>query len=406
MTEKSYLEDSYTTFFTAHVLSCTPCPNGRYEALLDHTFFYPQSGGQLADSGMISGVDVVDVRERTPDDVVHVLSGPIPTGLIEAQVDWKRRFDHMQQHTGQHVLSRAFVEVAGLETVAFHMGTDTCTIDVAGGEPTPDVVDAAERLANRIVSENRPVGVRTVPRAELKAENLRRSIPAHVDEVRLVEVGEFDVIGCCGTHVRATGELAIIKILKNEKAKGAHRIFFKAGGRAVADYRIKHDLVRDLALRFTTGEEGIAGKLDKMESELHDHRKTVKQLAERLAAEEAKSLMECAEDWDGLRCVVVTAAEAVEGYAQALATQLRSHTNTVGIVASSDGRVVCVASRGIAIDLAGLIAERTKALGGRGGGKGGFATVQLPTGADADEFAAEVGDIVKEWWHSSRGEPK
>jgi alanyl-tRNA synthetase len=273
-TEKLYLTDPYTVSFEASVLSCTPRSGGGYAVVLNRTFFYPESGGQLSDRGTIAGRAVVNVWEDESGSVFHALEEPVEPGVVQGEVDAARRFDHMQQHTGQHILSRALIEAGGLHTVSFHMGDDACSIDVEGPEPSQETLDAAEALANTVVWEDRPVTVRTMPRDEVVERSLRKSIPEGVTEVRLVEVEGFDVIGCCGTHVRRAGELGLIKVLKHEKTKGAYRVYFKVGRRAFADYREKHETVRQLAMRFTTSVSNLTEKVEKLQA---DHQRIRKQ---------------------------------------------------------------------------------------------------------------------------------
>jgi alanyl-tRNA synthetase len=389
-TQKLYLDDAYTVSFDAALLSCRKLDDGRNAAALDRTYFYPTSGGQLADRGRIEGVDVADVFEDDAGVVWHVLAEELrsdapPGGAVRGQADWEHRFDHMQQHTGQHVLSRAFIEVAKLNTVSFHMGGEMCTIDLEGREPTPEVLDAAEKLANRIIWENREVLIRKVARGDLQQE-LRKKLPDDVTEVRLVEVADFDVIGCCGTHVKRTGELGTIKVLKSERSKGAHRVTFTVGTRAYRDYRGKHDVLRRLSLQLTTGVDTIEEKIGKLLSEGQQYRKESQRLQKRLAALEADALLATAESHGNRRYVKRVYGAGDEGYLKMLASELRGRAGTIGVMGTEDGTVVCCASDDIEISFARSVIERARSLGGRGGGEGGFATVRLPSGVSVADF--------------------
>ena len=392
-TLKPFLQDPYRTEFEAEVLSCAGRDDGRFDVFLDQTYFYPESGGQLSDRGVIGGIAVVDVQEAGGDRVLHVTEAEVPSGRHACGVDWQRRFDHMQHHTGQHVLSRAFIEVAGLETVSFHMGDDACTIDLSGGGMSDDNAAAAETLANDVIFQDRVVHVRNLKPDELDSDALRRKLPAGVSEVRLVDIEDFDVCGCCGTHVRRTGELGAIKVLRYEKAKGAHRVSFKVGRRALADFAAKHDIVKTLANRFTTAPEALLEKVDKLQSENQQQRKDNKRLSQRLAEVEAAVLVEHAIDHDGVRYVFHFAAEESDDYVRALAAALKSVAGTVAVVANSAGTVVCNAAPDSSVDFAGVI-EYAKASGGSGGGKGGFANVRLSAGADAKAFLDEAARLL------------
>jgi len=394
-TKKLYLEDPYTVSFQAELLSCETLADGRIAAVLDHTCFYPESGGQLADGGTIEDIEVVDVWEDDSEIVYHELAKELSTGLVTGLADWERRFNHMQHHTGQHVLSRAFIEIAGLQTVSFHMGAGACTIDLDGGELTDDIVQQSEVLANTVVWQDREVTVRTVSPSDLKDTALRKKLPDGVTTVRLVEIEDFDVIGCCGTHVRRTGELGLIKVLKYEKAKGTHRVSFKVGRRAFDDFRHKHDIVRSLSMRFTTSIDGLDDKIQKLQSEGQSHRKTVQHLSKRLAEFEAEALVKSALDHAGTKIIGQVFSDCDDAFLRALATALKSEPRTISLVGSDSGTIICNASGDLQIDFSESIVERAKSLGGSGGGKVGFATVRLPEGVSVEGFLKEAVEEIK-----------
>jgi alanyl-tRNA synthetase len=393
-TKKLYLEDSYIVSFQATLLSCQTLDDGRIAAILDQTCFYPESGGQLGDRGVIEDVDVVDVWEDDSEIVYHGLAEELPPGPVRCQVDWDRRFDHMQQHTGQHVLSRAFIEIAVLETVSFHMGADGCTIDIVGGELTDEAMNEAEALANAVIWQDRDVAVKTVSPSELEDNALRKKLPGGVAEVRLVEIDGFDVIGCCGTHVRRTGELGAIKVLKHEKVKNTHRVSFKVGRRAFQDFCDKHDIVKTLANRFTTSAEGLDDKVAKLQVEEQRHRKDLKKLSKRLTGLEAGSLLDAAEVHGDRRLVARVFEDYDDNYLRALSSELRTRKGTINIMGSAGGMVVCNASADIPIDFSNSVVKYAESLGGSGGGKGGFATVQLPKDVSVEDFVARVVDEI------------
>lgn len=394
-TEKPYLDDPYTTRFTATILDTDAAPGGGQRVLLDRSYFYPESGGQTADVGRIGDLPVVDVQEGEGESVIHTVAGDAPpTGTVECTIDWGRRFDHMQQHTGQHVLSRAFIETSDLHTISFHMGEETCTIDVqAAGRSAldDDALAAAETLANRVVQENRPVTVRTVPVSELDADGLRRKVPEGVTDARLVDVAQFDVIPCCGTHVRATGELGLIKVLKWENVKSAQRVYFKVGRRALDDYTEKHGIVSALAARFTTAVAEVGANVDKVLAANQSAKKELRALSQRLAAFEARDLLAGAERLGGVT-LVARRVDGDGGYARAVATQLGEHAGTVAVIGAADGTVVCA---GADAGVAALAVERAKAAGGSGGGRGGFAQLRLPGDADVAAFIEGIAQHVR-----------
>jgi len=379
MTRKLYLDQSYDTAFEAAVLSSSTLADGRQALVLDRTLFYPESGGQLPDHGTLGLARVVDVQEGDDETVIHTLAGgDAPAGTVRGEVDWARRFDHMQQHTGQHVLSRAFIQAAGLHTVSFHMGDDVCTIDLDGSGFDESAVRRAEDVANRIVEENRPLDIVSIPVAELDVAELRRKVPEGVTIARIVSVRDFDSIPCCGTHVRSTGELGLVKVLKSEKVKQQQRVHFKVGARALQDYREKHALLQGLAGRLTTAIPDVGPKVERLLDDAQAASKRMKVLTQRLVAAEAPRLASGARAVGSARVLVFREGDAA--YARALATEFQSVPGLVAIVAAEDGTVVVAGARDVAVDLATGVSAIARQLGGSGGGKGAFAQLKLDAG--------------------------
>ncbi len=395
MTEKCYLEDAYRVSFPANVLSCEALPSGRFAATLEKTYFYPESGGQPSDRGRIGDAEVVDVRENDAGVIIHEVTAPVERGEVQCEVDWQRRFDHMQHHTGQHLLTRAFIETVDMPTVSFHMGEEACTIDLEGGKLDEKVLVRAEDLSNAVIWEDREVLIRTVPLSELEEGALRRSLPPGVSEVRLVEIQGFDVVACCGTHVKRVGEIGAIKVLKYEKVRDSYRIHFKAGRWALRDHQEKHDLVKVLANRFTTSIEGISERVEKLAGEAQRARRDLQKLYKRLAGFEKDRILATARDHGGKRLVVHLCEEDEEAYLNLLASACKSEASTVAIIGSPRGVVFCTASPDLTVDIAERVAQTAKQAGGKGGGKGGFARVSLPSDADVRGFLEKLYEDVK-----------
>lgn len=391
-TETLYLGDAYTAEFSAQVVSCESTPDG-FAVALDRSYFYPESGGQRSDRGRIGSATVTDVREAGAG-VVHLLSAAVEPGPVACEIDWERRFDHMQHHTGQHVLSRAFIEVADLHTVSFHMGDDTCTIDLEGNGFGDEAVARAEAAANDVVADNRPVVITHVTPDALLELNLRRSVPEGVTDIRLVEVKDFDVIPCCGTHVRCTGELSVIKVIRHEKVKNAYRVYFKVGRRAVIDYGKKHDVLQQLSRRLTTSVDDIAAKVEKLEVEGRASKRSLQRVSKRLAALERDEIVREARDLGGVKLMVRHFPEGDDDFVKLLSNELKDEPNSIAILGAETGSVICSASPDVNVDLAGTVVDLATQCGGRGGGKQGFAQVRLPEGVDVDEFLRRVADAV------------
>ena len=391
---KRYLTDPSQTSFQTEILSCELLANGHYAVVLAETCFFPESGGQLPDRGTINGLKVLDVQETDTGVVVHELTEPVQ-GVAAGELDWTVRFDHMQHHTGQHVLTRAFIDTAGLPTVGFHMGDDGCTIDLEGGNLDGRAITEAELLANRIIWENRKIDLKTVPVSDLADADLRKSLPAGVEDVRLVDIKDFDRVACCGTHVRRTGELGAVKVLKSEKVKDNIRIYFKAGRLAFRDYQEKHEVVKSLANSFTTSVDGILDKTAKLTQDAQRLRKELKKSFQKLAAYEKESLLSRAKTLGDNRAVVYLSDEADEGYLNLLAASFKNDPGTVVLLGARDGRVILNSPPGLSIDLASALIDLARQAGGNGGGKGGSARVKLPAGVNVKTFLDKVYDHAK-----------
>ncbi len=392
---KRYLDDAYTTSFQAKILSCDALPSGHFALVLDQTYFYPESGGQPPDRGVIADAEVVDVRESGENGIIHEVTAAVE-GKVECEVDWDVRFDHMQQHTGQHLLTRAFIEITGMPTISFHMGEETSTIDLQGKEADEETMDAVESLANAIIWENREVLIRNVAVSELEESSLRKSLPAGVTEARLVEIEDFDVVACCGTHVRRTGELGALKILKHERVKKNIRVHFRVGRRAFWDYQDKHDVVKALANQFTTSVDGILEKVEKLTTDAQNMRKALRMSKKKLAVFEKDHLIKAARIHGDKHFVVHLCKEGDEEYLNLLASECKNEPDSIVLLGSKEGHVVCAASPGLSIDLANIVVGAAREAGGNGGGKGGFARVDLPASIDVMEFLEKVYEHVKE----------
>lgn len=272
MTRRLYYDDSHIRNFTASVRAVRDTDGGRWVAL-DQTAFYPGGGGQPADLGTIGTWSVLEVAE-SGDDIWHRIEGAAAVGAnVECAVDWARRFDHMQQHTGQHILSRAFIEEAGADTRSFHLGEEVVTIDVDHAGPEAAVLRRVEERANRAVWEDRPVVIHRVTQEEARRFPLRKA-PDIVGSVRVVEVAEYDWSACGGTHVRRSGEVGLILLLGTERYKRGTRVSFVAGGRALRRSRQAAELLRAVCLEFTAGESDLLKAVArlKLDRERLEHR--------------------------------------------------------------------------------------------------------------------------------------
>jgi alanyl-tRNA synthetase len=370
MTTRLYYTDAYRRAFEAIVLTCEARGDG-FETVLDVTAFYPTSGGQPADRGTLGEVRVLDVVDADDGRVVHVVDRALGAGAsVAGMVDWDRRFDHMQQHTGQHVLSAAFDRLFGARTESFHLGVEAATIDL-GREVSRGEIDAAELEANRIVWEDRPVTVRFAAAAEAAALPLRKE-SRRSGSLRLIDIEDFDLSACGGTHVARTGGIGIIATTSWEKVRRGTRIEFVCGGRALDRHRSSRDALANTTRHLSVLPRDLAPAVEKLQADLKSLQKTSRLLQERLAVHDARALLERGvATSDGL--IVV---EAIEGWdavglkALALAATLAEPTARVALFNQTTPALAVVA-RGTRAggDASATLRSLIAVFGGKGGGK-------------------------------------
>ena len=368
MTKRLYYDDSYLTEFDARVLAVENA-GGRRAAVLDRTAFYPASGGQPFDTGTLGGARVVEVIDRDDGGILHVLEGELSEGPIGGRIDWARRFDHMQQHTGQHVLSAAFDRACGARTESFHLGAATSTIDL-GREVTPAEIARAETEANRIVWEDRPVTIRFAD-AEGAAMLPLRKESGRAGRLRLVDVEGFDLSACGGTHVARTGAIGVIAIAGWERFRAGTRIEFGCGGRALAGYRALRDTMSAAFRLLSVGPGELPAAIERLQGESRDLKRRIKELQGRLAAHEAEALAARAASTAAGRLVI----EAVEGWdangLKAIAAGIAGRPGHAAVLFTTPAPSALVVARAadVPLDAAAVLGQLTARFGGKGGGR-------------------------------------
>lgn len=377
-----YYTDSLLTTFEANVVSCDT--NGEApRVVLDRTAFYPTSGGQPHDVGSLGDARVLDVIDED-DHVVHVVDRPLRVGApVAGRIDWARRFDHMQQHTGQHILSAAFDRTAGVRTESFHLGTAHCTIDLAREVSTREIA-TAEDLANAVVWEDRPVTVRFVSEDEAAALPLRKE-SLRTGTLRLVDVTDFDLSACGGTHVPTTGRIGIIAVAGVEKVKGGTRVSFVCGGRALASHRAHRDRVDGLVRLLTVGPDDLRGSVERLQGELRTQQKTIKDLQSQVATSLAESLRATAESTGSFARVLCAQPGWDAAALKTLASALVAGPGHVAVVIGSGSTVPVVVARSSDVSFAANVwlTQATSVLGGKGGGRPELAQGALSASPDA-----------------------
>lgn len=367
-TLRLFHQDPYLRTFSARAISCEPVEDDRWRVVLDQTAFYPTSGGQPNDLGTLSGFPVLDVTEEG-DIIVHITGGPVPEGPVEGVLNWSRRYDHMQQHTGQHLLSGAFAAVANLETIGFHLGEELTTIDLAGPTLTPDLIREVESLVDRLISENRPVSACWYAPAEAARLPLRKA-PVVDGDVRVVEIDGFDWSPCGGTHLSSTGEIRLIKVKSWEKYKGNVRVYFLAGDRALRDYAMLHELTDSLCRGFSVGVADLEAAARRSRDEAANLRKELLAARDKLVMYEADSLLKEARNLGGFKVVREVFSGRTLDELRLLATKIASHPSSVALLGlkSAVPQLVFARSADLRLDMGQIMKGVLPAIDGRGGG--------------------------------------
>ncbi len=371
MTEKLYYQDATQLEFTARVVGRREVA-GRPAVILDQTCFYPTGGGQPNDRGELNDVDVVDVLlDEATGELLHILAGPLPAEKVAGRVDKERRLDHTQQHTGQHILSEAFVRRLRATTVSFHLGEEYSTIDVDRAPLDAEDLRAVEESANRIIWENRPITARFVTREELRQIPLRKP-PAVAGPIRVVEVADFDWSACGGTHCRAAGEVGMIRIVGTERRGNDTRVTFLCGRRALEDYRRKDAILMQLAGQLTTSYTTLPDVVQKMDADLRAAGRELQKAHEALAALEGEALLARAEPAGAARLVTRAFDDRDFMAVKQLAGQLLSNAGVIvllGWKGPEKGQLLFGRSADLSADMLALLRSVGKAVGGGGGGR-------------------------------------
>jgi alanyl-tRNA synthetase len=382
MTQRLYYSDAYRTGFDAIVMAVTH-HNGQPAVILDQTYFYPTSGGQLFDTGRLGDRQVVDVvagpSGRPDGEIFHLLDGELPAASvgrsIHGVIDWPRRYDHMQQHSGQHLLSQVFYRLFGFETVSVHFGAAESTLDLDTPSMEVALLDEAERYANDLIYAGLPIKVYTVTEAELPETPLRRP-PKVAGQIRIVEIDRFDYSACGGTHVRTTAEIAPLKLTRLERRRGQTRVTFLCGRRALDDYATKHRLLSQVAGLYSTEMAEAPKLVERSLAQVKELQRNLDELGERLLRYEAADLVHKASELKRLRLVVHLFEDKDARALKILATLLQEQPDMVALLASTFGEklsVVFACAENVSLHAGNLLRAALQQFGGNGGGRPDFA---------------------------------
>ncbi|HXM98166.1 MAG TPA: alanine--tRNA ligase-related protein [Candidatus Dormibacteraeota bacterium] len=393
-TQRIYYDDSFQSHFDAQVVSCGPgasvpsaTGSATWEVVLDLTAFYPTSGGQPHDTGSIADARVVDVRDAG-EDIIHVVDKPLSVGAAAASIDWPRRFDHMQQHTGQHLLSAIFQERFGLATVSFHLGAEISTIDLRGPEPSQSILDDAALAVNGVIFENRPITVRYGTAEQLAAIGVRKKVE-RAGILRAIEIAGADLQPCGGTHVRHTGQIGILLLRGVGKVRQDWRVEFVCGGRAARFARADFQTLRQLGGRLEVPPEEAAAALERVFSERDTHYKNLRAALTRLAQAEAAVALSSTQPLnDGTKVIAMVIEESHPEYVSAIASVFTKTEKTIALlVRRESGDIILAQNPSAKRDMTMLLRQLFGKIPGKGGGTKDFVRGKL---ADASQAADAI----------------
>jgi alanyl-tRNA synthetase len=419
MTKRLYYDSSEIHEFDTVVEAVAPVSpeESRPTVILRETAFYPTSGGQVHDTGWLAldgdeRLRVTEVADAEDGRIVHYLEAPAKLPLagaaVHGSIDLERRRDHMQQHSGQHVLSAAFVELYQMSTVSFHMGEDYCSIDLATPSVSSRQIEGAEKRANQIIFENRPVRIRYVSRAEAEKLGLRKLPPAERDELRLVEVADFDVSACGGTHVGASGQIGSIVLRKSERVRQGTRVEFVCGERAVRMARRDYGALSDAAALFSAQLWDVPEQIRKSIEESKLLRKQKDDALDQLAELMALAALHNQPETNGRKIVVRVFSDRDINFAKLFAQKVtRAAAPAIALVASTvdpPGMVFAQtptqtpgAATGATADMGALLKQVLSSVGGRGGGSRDFAQGGVPAGStiNVEQLLREAAGTIR-----------
>lgn len=388
MTEKYYYTNPNLTSWTTRMKEIIE-KDDYCLITLEQTAFYPEGGGQPCDLGTINNIQVVDVFEEN-GEVYHKVRQCPPDEELTCIIDWQRRFDHMQHHSGQHLLSAVCIELFDAHTVSFHLGSEDVTIDLSTSILSDDQLKKIELRANESICENKEIKTYFIDNEQVQSLPLRK-IPDVTEEIRIVEIDDIDTSACCGTHVTRTGEIGMIKLLKTEKHRGNVRLSFKCGFRVLADYRHSHNTLTAITNTFSTNRDGVIDKIDKMTNENKFLQNQLKLIKDENHMFIALNLLKDNTD----HVIVHSFQEKSLKDLQSIARQLFTKSKRMLIFVSQlENRLLFTHDGSSSINCGQLLKEKLSEFNGKGGGNGIQAQASFSNKGDMDQFVQFLYDYV------------
>jgi alanyl-tRNA synthetase len=401
-TRRLYYDDAFEREFTARIMSCDVLPPDVnsgitatvWELILDRSAFYPTSGGQPNDLGKIADANVLDVRDEG-DEIIHVVDCRPESPDVIGCINWPRRLDHMQQHTGQHLLSAMFLERFGLPTVSFHLGVENCTIDLRGPEPSEESLEGAERAANQIIFEDRPVSVRYGTAEQLSQLGARKEVDRQ-GILRAIEIESADLQPCGGTHVKSTGQIGLILVRLCTKVRQDWRVEFVCGGRVERVARRDFQRLRQTSEKLNCAADETVAAASRALAERDANFKNFRLMLERLAKAEALLARHASSSDPDVLTIVPRVFEGVPAeYLGFFATEIAKSARTIALLALSQGGHLLFAQHpSSGKDMNALLKQVLEKFGGKGGGTHDFSRGRLSDPTQAANALAHAKELL------------
>ncbi|WP_165497478.1 alanyl-tRNA editing protein [Bacillus mycoides] len=370
MEQKLYYIDAYQQTFTTKVIKQEHDTEGNLYVVLNETAFYPTGGGQPHDTGTLNGIAVLGVEE-VDEEIRHFIAERLHTEEIEGKINWERRFDHMQQHAAQHILSAAFWDHFNIPTIGFHLGKETITIDLETENLHAETVEKAVQIANKIVFENHPIRIEWMDLEEAKTLPLRKE-PNMTENIRVVIIENYDYNGCGGTHPKHTGEVGPIQVLGWERNKGSIRLTFIAGWRTLKLIGQQHQIMKDVSKQLNSSETDIPAKVAQILTSQKENEKAIQTMNEKLLFAEANELLQQpAEIHAGTLISRAFTNRSMQEVAKlaAIITEQQEHAITYFVI-ENDDKLQCILACGkaVTLDMNTLLKDALPSIEGKGGG--------------------------------------
>ncbi|HDR7686209.1 alanyl-tRNA editing protein [Bacillus toyonensis] len=370
MEQKLYYIDAYTKDFTTKIIKQDYDKEDNLYVVLNETAFYPTGGGQPYDTGTLNGTLVTNVEEVN-GEIRHFIAEQLETAEVEGKINWERRFDHIQQHAAQHILSAAFWDHFNIPTIGFHLGKDTVTIDLETENLPAETIEKAVQIANNIVFENHPIRIQWMNLEEAKTLPLRKE-PTLTENIRVVIIENFDYNGCGGTHPRRTGEVGLIQVLNWERNKGGIRLTFIAGWRTLKLMGQQQQIMKDVSKQLNSSETDIPAKVAQLLISQKENEKAIQTMNEKLLFAEANELLQQpAEIHAGFLISKVFINRSMQEVAKlsAIIIEQQEHAITYFVI-ENDDKLQCILACGktVTLDMNALLKDALPAIEGKGGG--------------------------------------